>query len=356
MAEDKSNKTEQPTAKRRNEARKKGQVAKSMELNSVAVMMAGLLILVLTSTLLYGQLTDVMASMLSQAGQVQINNKDFSIFIAARIQQLMIILTPVMIAVFFTALLANIFQVGAMFSLETIAIKLSKLDPIKGMSKIFSVKSLMELFKSIAKIVIITATAYIIITSKMETILGLGQLEPYEIGGFAIKVSFEIFIKTLWLMVVLVVIDYAFQKWQHEQELKMSKDEVKEEHKQTEGDPHVKNRIRTIQRETARKRMMAAVPDADVVVTNPTHLAIALKYDQEASEAPTVLAKGQDLVARKIKEIAEENDIPLVENKPLAQGLYKSVEIGETIPYEFYQAVADVLAYVYQAKGKVING
>ncbi|MBW1708858.1 MAG: flagellar biosynthesis protein FlhB [Deltaproteobacteria bacterium] len=356
MPEDKSSKTEKPTAKKRQEARKKGQVPKSMELNSIAVLMVGLVTLFFLSTQFYVQLTGIMTNTFSNAAQIPMEDKDFSIFLIGQAWGILSLLAPVFLLIFCAALLINIFQVGLLFSVENITPKISKISPIKGFSRIFSLRSLMELFKSITKISIIIATAYLTIDGEMDTILGLGQLEPKEIAFFAIRVAFILFIRTCWVLIILAILDYAFQKWQSERDLRMSKEELKEETKQTEGDPHVRARIRTVQRDMARKRMMAAVPEADVVVTNPVHLAVALKYDPLESEAPMVVAKGQSIIAERIKDIAKEHDIPIVENKPLAQGLYKSVEIGEIIPIEFYQAVADVLAYVYQIKGKVING
>ncbi|MBW2061130.1 MAG: flagellar biosynthesis protein FlhB [Deltaproteobacteria bacterium] len=356
MAEDKSSKTEKPTAKRRREARQKGQVPKSMELNSVVVLMAGLFILFFLSGHLYQQLTGLMASTFSQAAQIPMEGKDFNIFLVGKARDVLVLLIPVFIVVLCAALITNILQVGLLFSGASITPKLSKLSPIKGFARIFSLRTLMELFKSVAKISIIAATAYLTIRGEMDTILGLGQLEPKEIGYFAVRIAFILFIKTCWIMVALAILDYTFQKWQSERDLKMSREELKEETKQTEGDPHVRARIRAVQREMARRRMMAAVPEADVVVTNPLHLAVALKYDSQETEAPVVVAKGRNIIAEKIKEIAKEHDIPIVENETLARGLFHSVEIGEIIPVEFYEAVADVLAYIYQIKGKVING
>jgi len=355
MAEDKSSKTEQPTAKRRREARQKGQVARSQEVNSVSVLMAGLFVLFFAAHNIYRQLSGLMIDHLSNAGRLSRDNGELGAFLLEKVNGLSFALAPVMLGIFLAALLSNLLQVGPMLSGEPIVPKLSKINPLKGFSRILSSRSLNELFKSIAKMAIISATAFFTVRGEMDSILGLGQLAPSQIGLFALTVAFKIFIKTCWIFIIIAFLDYIYQRWQFETQLKMTKEEIREEHKQTEGDPHVKARIRSIQRDMARKRMMEQVPGADVVVANPTHLAVALTYDPVKADAPVVVAKGRGLIAAKIKEIAAENDIPIIEDKALARGLYKSVEIGEMIPIEFYQAVADILAYVYQVKGKVIN-
>lgn len=356
MPEDKSKKTEKPSAKKRQEARKKGQIPKSAEVSSVAVLMAALFVIYFTSGTIYRQLTGIMTDSFIEAGQVALGNPDFHEVLISKGRQVLIVVAPIMLAVFAAALLSNFFQVGMVISSDSITPKLSRISPVKGFSRMFSLQSLMTLFKSLAKIIIIGSTAFFVVKGEMDTILGLGQLNPDQIGHFALRIAFKIFLLTCWVMVVLAMIDFAFQRWQNERDLRMSREEVKEETRQTEGDPHVRARIRAIQRDLARKRMMSAVPEADVVVTNPVHLAVALKYDFLQADAPQVTAKGQGLIAEKIKKIAQEHDVPIIENKPLARSLYRSVEVGEIIPAEFYQAVADVLAYVYQTKGRVING
>jgi len=201
--------------------------------------------------------------------------------------------------------------------------------------------------------VIVGTIAYWTVKGEMDRFITLGDLEVSGIGLYILKVMLKIFFRVSIAMIILAVIDYAFQKWQYMEKLKMTKQEVKEEHKQTEGDPAVKSRIRKVQHEVARRRMMQEVPNADVVVTNPIHLAVAIKYDRLGMGAPQVVAKGAELIADRIKALAKENDVPVVENKLLARDLYKNVEIGEEIPSVFYQAVAEVLAYVYKLKGKL---
>jgi len=219
------------------------------------------------------------------------------------------------------------------------------------MKRLVSLKALVELAKSIVKILIIGSVAYLLVKSDMQDFPALSHQEVGQILVFIARVSLKVCFFVCLAMVILAVLDFLYQRWQHDEDLKMTKQEVRDEQKQTFGDPQVKARIRSVQLEMAKRRMMEAVPEADVVITNPTHLAIALKFDAEEMIAPRVLAKGAGYVAQRIREIAEENQIPIVEEKPLAQALYKMVELGEYIPAELYRAVAEVLAYVYRLKG-----
>jgi flagellar biosynthetic protein FlhB len=260
-------------------------------------------------------------------------------------------ISPLLAAVFITAILSNIVQVGFVLSGESIKPKLSKLDPIKGLGRLFSKQSFRELFKSLLKLAIVGGVAYLTIKAEMKNISLLGDMELNSIISFILLTIFKIFVRCTLAMIFLVVIDYAFQKWDYEKRMKMTKKEIKDELKRTEGDPLVKSRIRSIQMEMARKRMMQELPRADVVITNPTDLAVALKYDNSVMEAPKLLAKGSARIAKRIKELAEKHDIPIVENKELAQSLYSLVEIGQKIPPILYQAVAEVLAYIYKLKG-----
>ena len=264
------------------------------------------------------------------------------------------VLLPFLIPIAIAGFVANVFQVGFQLNSEAMAPKLSKLNPLSGMKRFVSIKSLVELGKSILKIIVIGSTVYILIKSDMEAFPALIRQEVGQILKFIAQTSLKVCFYVCLAMLVLAVIDYIYQRWQYEKDLKMTKQEVKDEQRQTYGDPKVKARIRGVQMEMARRRMMEAVPEADVVITNPTHLAIALKFDAQEMIAPRVLAKGAGFIAHRIREIAEENHIPILEEKPLAQGLYKMVEIGDYIPAELYRAVAEVLAYVYRLKG--MNG
>jgi flagellar biosynthetic protein FlhB len=250
-------------------------------------------------------------------------------------------------------LASNYLQVGFLFSLDSLTPKLSKLDPIKGFSKIFSKQTLVELLKNIFKVVIVGSVAYFTVKDELNHMIPLMDMEIWAILSYIGSVCFKILLRTSWLLIVLALLDFAFQRWDFQQEAKMAKQEVKDEFKQREGDPLVKSRIRQVQREMARRRMMEAVPKADVVITNPVHLAVALEYNAQML-APRVTAKGARLMAERIKEIARQNQVPLVENKPLAQALFKGAEIGKEIPTVFYKAAAEIMAYVYQLKNKRI--
>jgi flagellar biosynthesis protein FlhB len=265
------------------------------------------------------------------------------------------LILPVMGAVFVTAFAANMFQVGFEISTKAITPKLDKINIIKGFGRLFSLKSLMELIKSLLKLTVIGVVAYFVISGEMHELKKLHNAAVSYIFIFLLRGVFKIFIWVILIMIIVAIIDYSYQKWQFEKDLRMTKQEVKEEHKETEGDPQVKSRIRSIQIQAARKRMMQQIPTADVVVTNPTHLAIAIKYDPLAMAAPQVVAKGAGYVAERIKALASEHHIPVVENKELARNLYKLIEVGEQIPSEFFRAVAELLAYVYKLKGKTIR-
>ncbi len=347
--------TEQATPRRLKEAREKGQVAKSRELASVAVLLTGLMTLFFGSTYFYHQLTLILRHYLENAGVIRVNVDNIPDLGLLALRQLSFTLAPLFLLITAMAFMSNFLQVGAVFSLEPIKPKFSKISPLQGLKRIFSVQSLMELAKSILKILVVGWVAFDTVKGELENLLPLLDKTPSQILSYTGHVSFTIFWKTCLVITFLAVLDYMFQRWEHQKNLKMTKQEVKEEYKQTEGDPHIKSRIRSIQREMARKRMMAEVPEADVVITNPTHLAVALKYEAGKMEAPVVVAKGSGLIAQKIREIAREHGVPVIENRPLAQNLFKIVEIGSAIPESLYQAVAEVLAYVYRLKGKVKN-
>ena len=356
MPEDKSSKTEQPTPRRMSESRQKGQVAKSQEVNTFAILLSAVLVLFMTGAGMYNRLADVMVRVLSRAGQISLEGPDLMTFLTGNLVTMALVLGPLFLVLYCAAILANLIQVGPLFTTQTLQPNLNKLNPITGLGKLFSKRSLVEMFKSIGKITLIASIAFFTIRGEMDQIIHLGDMSPAQIGYFAVALAFEIFLKTCWALAFLAILDFAFQKWQHMEDMKMTKEEIKEEHRQTEGDPLVKSRIRSLQRDAARRRMMSKVPDADVVVTNPTHLAVALYYDPEQADAPVVVAKGRSLLAERIKKIAREHGVPVVEDKPLARALYKSVEVGQVIPIFFYKAVAEILSYVYRLKGKNVNG
>ncbi len=354
MAEESSGqeKTEQPTSRRLSEARKKGDVAKSMEVSSAAVLLASLLTLYMLGSYMLEGFYTIMRHYLGGIHTIEIIPANITMLTREGMILSGTIVAPLMVVIVIVAILANTSQFGILFTTEKITPKIEKIDPIKGISNMFSKQTAAQTVKSILKVFLIGYVAYYEIRKAYPAILPLMDQSPEQILLFMTRTAFWLFLKAALVIVVLAAADYAFQKWQFLEKMKMTKQEVKEEAKQTEGDPHVKGRIRSIQMEMARKRMMTEVPTADVVITNPTHLAIALKYDAMTMGAPMVVAKGAGVFAHRIREIATENDVPVIEDKPLARALYKTTELNETIPENLFQAVAEILAYVYNLKRK----
>ena len=341
-------KTEEPTAKKRADARKKGQVGRSQELNTAFVLLMGFLTLRVLWEYIYGNIAGYTIYIFSHLGQNPTTEGISEIFIG-----IMLLLAktslPVMIAIMIIGLAINFYQVGLMFSTEKLSFSLGKLNPINGFGRIFSKRSLVELVKSIFKIIIIGYFLYRYLKDQIPYMPQFIFFDlPYSLATAA-DFIFTMAFQVIGVIMVLAALDYKYQQWQTTQDLKMSKQEVKDEFKQMEGDPKIKSKIRQKQRQMAMQRMMSEVPKADVIVTNPTHLAVALKY-KKGMIAPLVVAKGQDLVAEKIKQIARENHVIIVENKPVARALFEAVEVGGMVPAELYQAVAEIIAYVYRIK------
>lgn len=357
MAEESNEeKTEEPTPRKRQELRDKGEVAKSRELPSVAVLLASLMALTFFGSFMYSQIQFIMRETFSLPMLNDFNVADFIIFAQKMTTRFILAISPLLAAVFITAILSNIVQVGFVLSAESITPKLSKLDPIKGFTRLFSKQSLVELCKNLLKLAIIGAVSYYTIKAEMKNIPMLGEIGIKAIWVYILTVFLKLFLRCTLAMVFVVVIDYAFQRWEFENKIKMGKQEIKDEHKKSEGDPLIKSRIKSIQMEMARKRMMQAVPEADVVITNPTHLAVALKYDSSAMNAPKVIAKGAGILAERIRNVANSHGIPIVEDKEIARNLYALVEIGQEVPSILYQAVAEVLAYIYGLRGNNAAG
>ena len=341
-------KTEEPTAKKRADARKKGQVARSQEINSAFVLLIGFFALKLLWDSIYFTIATYTTYVFSNLNQTVDTENILRIFIG-----IVIILAktafPIMIFIMLIGLAVNFFQVGLNFNTESIEFKLDKLNPINGFGRIFSKRSLVELAKSFFKILVIGFFLYRFIH---EQILAMPQFMFFDLTtslALVAEIIFRMAFVVIGVIMIMSFLDYGYQKWQTTQDLKMSKQEVKDEMKQTEGDPQIKGKIRQKQRQMAMARMMKEVPKADVIITNPTHYAVALSYEQGMT-APTVIAKGQDLVAQRIKEIGREARVPIIENKPLARTLFAVVQVGDSVPQELYQAVAEVLAYVYRLK------
>jgi flagellar biosynthetic protein FlhB len=351
MAEDRFDRTERATPRRREEARQKGQVARSKEVSSVAVLLAAIGVFYFMGGDIASRMGAVVGSFFVESATFQLTAESAGAILERSLKGMFLIMLPFLL---FPAvgLLSNVAQIGLLFTTEPITPKFSKLDPIEGFKRIFSPTAANEFVKSIVKMIIIGFVAYVSLRDEMMHLGSLVDTDTTTIFAYLGATSFDLLTDTAWVLVVIAILDYAFQRWEYERNLMMSKHEIKEEHKDTEGQPLVKSRIRMLQRQMARQRMMQKVPEATVVVTNPTHLAIALKYEQGKTSAPIVVAKGAGEIAKRIKAVAAEHGVPVVENKPLARAMWKAVEIGMEIPAALYQGVAEVLAYVMRLRRK----
>jgi flagellar biosynthetic protein FlhB len=345
-------KTEQPTSRRLDEARNKGSVAFSPDLNSAASLLVGFVLLYALGVNTYNSLHKTMQSSLGGLVGKDITTDSLVTITMDHVYVLIKILSPFLGGLLLMGLVTSYLQIGFMFNFGLLKPNLSKLNIISGVKNLFSIRSFVKLIASVLKLIIVGGVSYFYIKKEFiridivdtidESLSALLVTNVKLMIGLALRVSAA--------LLLLAVLDYFYQKWQYKRNLRMSKEEVKEERKQMDGDPLIKSKIRAIQRQMAMKRMMSAIPKADVVITNPSHFAVVLKYDGSAMKAPTVVAKGADLIAKRIKEIAKKHKVPLVEDKLLAQTLYKTVEIGKEIPQKLYYAVAKVLSYVYQLK------
>ncbi|OGS36152.1 MAG: flagellar biosynthesis protein FlhB [Elusimicrobia bacterium RIFOXYB2_FULL_49_7] len=349
---DQEEKTEQPTGKRKSEARNNGQVPKSQELNSVAMLVTGFCLLYLYRHRLYDGLTSMMILVFQEATRFTFSPENVIFYCKVGLLWMLRLLAPILAILLVVGVAINILQTGFLMTLKPIMPKMSKLNPFSGLKSLFSFSKVFDLFKNLAKLSLIGWVAYQGIRDNMPIFLGLWDCSLGQTFEVLLITIFKVGMKIAILLIILGIIDFIYQRYKNNQKMKMTKHEVKEERKQMEGDPKVKARIRSIQMEMARRRMMGEVPKATVVITNPTFIAIALKYEMGVDKAPVVLAKGKRKIAEKIKEIARENNIPIVEDKPLARAMYDVIEVGEQIPQEYFTSVAEILAYVYRLKEK----
>ena len=347
-------KTEKPTPKKKRDARKEGNVFKSMEINNSVSILASLLLLSLLGPGMMENLKELYVYYLTSGMDIfmELNDSSLNMMVQVTGERSFLIAGPMVLILMVTGMSANFVQVGFLFVPKTVVPKLDKIDPISGFKKMMSLKTLINLIKSILKVVVVAVLAYnsiIVLAKKM------GSTMNYEVN-YALSQGFEdmraLAVKLLIAMIGISIMDYIASWFEHQKKLKMDKQEVKDEQKNTDGDPQLKSRIKNLQREMANSRMMQSVPDADVIIVNPTHYAIAIKYDKSKANAPLVIAKGVDLMAQKIKEVAKDNDVSIVENKELARALYGSTNIGDEIPQELFQGVAEILAYIYSLKNK----
>ena len=352
-------KTEPATSKKLDDARKEGQVAKSREIANGLGLLALFLILKLWVGHIGEQLLGVFQIVYNRIPDLTIYPNGFmpeasvmSLF-GLMLKQVLLILAPILIIGFLVAFLSDLVQVRWKPTTKPLKPKFSKLNPISGFKKIFSVNSLVELVKSVLKIGLIVYVCFSYLKERWLLLFNLYDMSLMQAIGLAAETMTDLGIRISALYMVIALGDYIYQRVKFSNDMKMTKQEIKEEFKQMEGDPQIKGQIRAKMREASRRRMMQDLPKADVVITNPTHYAVAIQYDPEIADAPVVIAKGEDYMAARIKEVARENQIEIVENKPLARMLYANVDIGQAVPPELYQAVAEVLAFVYHLQGKI---
>jgi len=336
-------KTEQATPRKRQKAKDKGQIARSRELISMSATAGIILMFYFSGSSLIGRMSDLMRKLLNlQSGMNPVTAMNFAS------SQMLFILLPVLGVAFTVALASGAAQGGIV--VKPLKFEIEKLSPMEGFKRLFSKYGIVEFFKSLLKFVVGGAVFYLIIRNFMKILPSIAFMDIHQILGLSGRLMFKAAMIIFFTFFIFAVLDYIFQRWRFLQSLKMTKEEIKQEFKETEGDPMVKSRIRSIQRELARKRMMQEVPKATVVITNPTHLAVALQYRKDKMAAPVLIAKGAGFVAEKIREIARKNRIPIVEDKPLARALYK-LHLDSFIPPELYRAVAKILAYIYNLRG-----
>jgi len=347
-------KTEEPTSRRIEEAVKKGQIPFSREVTSFLLFLTFAILIFWLIPAYSKNAISFMQKFIISPEDIRIDYQNFtSLFTAVAKQTLFIFSMPVIITVF-AVLVSSMIQNGIVFSIEPLIPKLEKISILKGFKKLFSLRSFVEFLKGLLKIIILSYITYLIFKSHAKDIISTIDLSLSGIMGTFSHLAFMIVLAACVMMLLVAITDFLYQKFEYLKSLRMTKQELKEEFKQTEGNPEIKAKLRQIRQERARRRMIAAVPKADVVIRNPTHYAVALAYDQKANAAPKVVALGQDLIALNIIKVAEEHDVPVVTNRNLAKALYEAAELEEEIPLEHYKAVAEIIAYVYKLKKRAI--
>ncbi|MBK3494374.1 flagellar biosynthesis protein FlhB [Viridibacillus sp. YIM B01967] len=347
-------KTEKATPKKRQDARKKGQVLKSQDVTSALVLLSVFLFMLFGAASMRDSIMNFFKQTFSHYMLVETISIGSVMEVYKEVMiEMAFVLLPIMVIAVIASLAGNFFQFGLLFTTEPLKFDLKKLDPIKGLKRMFSMKAIIELLKSVLKISFIGTVTTVILMMNIDDVLSLSFKSPWVSLITVAKLTVIMGIAASITLFCVAILDFFYQKYDYEKNLKMSKQDIKDEYKNSDGDPLIKSKIKQRQREMAMRRMMSEVPKADVVITNPTHYAIALQYDEDSMDAPKVVAKGTDFIAQKIKLIAKENDVVMVENRPLARAMYDQVEIGGRIPDEFFKAVAEVLAYVYRIKRKI---
>lgn len=351
MPDSAQEKTEAPTPRRRSEARNQGQVAKSQDLAAAITLLGGLILLNVSGEKILRRLVEITQTCLG-AGAEMTDGSLMAPTIMGILKSAAELVLPLMILVTVLALGAAYFQVGNLLTFKPMTPSLNKLNPLSGLKRMFSPRSFMQLVMGLAKMSLLCLVAYITIKEKLNALIFASALHDLGVVGLSAHLAYTLGLRLAAVLLLLALLDYAYQRYRTEKDMMMTKEEVKEEMKRMDGDPKVKQRRRQVQMQMSIQRIRGAVPQADVVVTNPTELAVALKYDSETMTAPKVVAKGAGFMAQRIREVAVQHGVPIVERKPLARALYKTVEVGQEIPAQFYQTVAEILAYVYELAGK----
>ncbi len=343
-------KTEEATEKRKRDAVQEGNVAKSQDLGSVVILLAGFLMLRAYGANMYSRCADFMRYCFGQILQSNLTLNEALILLNQFIVVTLIITIPFMLAIMLAAIFSNVIQIGFLFRFDPMTPNFDRMNPVSNIQNMFSWKMVAELVKSFLKIFIVAYVPYSTIKEEFPKFIGFIKTNPVYSFGTLLDICYAMAIKIILIFLVLAIADWFFQKWRYDESLKMSKEDIKEEHKQQEGDPHVKQKIRELQRRASARRQMEEVPKATVVVTNPTHIAVALKYIPGETPAPLIVAMGTGLIAQKIKEIAKENNVPIVENKPLAREMFKKANVGDEIPQELWTAVAEILGQIFRER------
>ncbi len=356
MAEEGGEKTQEATPHHRQQAQEEGRFVQSHDLNSATLLLTGLLAILFAGAGLLEFLGQLLVDQLGGKPWLRMDPQAFADHFSQLVSSLAPAILPLMITVLVVAVGLHLLQNGFVFLPEKVVPDFSRIDPLAGFARLFSLRSGARLLFGLLKMVVVLAVAGFALYKHRDTVLSLTGLAVPEIGAFTFEVCVWTGIKIAIALLVLAILDYAFQWWQHEKDLRMSPQEMREEMRNLHGDPQVIARRRAVQRQLAISRLQAAVPKADVVITNPTELAVAIQYDADSMAAPIVVAKGAGLSAQRIRRLALEHDVPIVEKKPLAQALYRDVDVNRPIPDQLYATVAEVLAYVYQLKGKTVPG
>lgn len=351
MAENDFERTEAPTPRRQQEAREQGNIARSGDLTAALTLLAGVVLLQVFGVKLMTGFRASVEMMLRPSGNPA-RPDDVQSLLGYGAQTALYAAAPIILGIAVVALLVNLGQVGFIATTRPLEPDFSRLSPLRGLRHLFDARAGVRLIMSVAKVIIIIAVASVVVFQALPQILALAELPVIAMLGAAAQIVYDLALKLAALLLVLAIADYAYQRWQRYRDLRMTRQEVKEEMRRMEGDPLIKQRRSRVARQLALQRISSAVPKADVIVTNPTHFAVALQYDSKTMSAPKVIAKGADYLAMRIRQLAAIHEVPMVERKELARALYRTVEVGQEVPPQFYNAVAEILAYVYRLSGQ----